>query len=216
MNAPKLDKRLRAVVNNIEGKVLADIGCDHGKVAITALLEGRVSSVIACDISAKSLDKAVKLASELNVENIQFRCGDGLKPIADDEVDCVVVAGMGGREITSILTNIPSGIKRFILVAQKNTVELRKFLCEKELTISKDFIVEQSDKFYDVIVAIADGKPSTLSEKELYCGKNSFENEDYVRYVAMLRKKSERFKNLDDKSQAAREIDRALELSTED
>ena len=70
IKAPKLDGRLRAVVDNIEGEVVADIGCDHGKVAVCALAEKRVVKAIACDISSKSLDKAVALAKTYELENI--------------------------------------------------------------------------------------------------------------------------------------------------
>ncbi|MDE5990990.1 MAG: class I SAM-dependent methyltransferase, partial [Clostridia bacterium] len=183
MNAPKLDKRLRAVVDSIQGLVLADIGCDHGKVAVCALLEGKVRKAIACDISSKSLDKAVELAKTYGLDNIDFRCGDGLKPILDNEVDCAVIAGMGGKEIMAILSDIPKGIKRLILVAHKNTIELREFLASKGLYIDKDFVVQESGKFYNIISAIEGfEKDCRLSEKELYLGKNRDRDPDYSLY----------------------------------
>ena len=64
----KLDNRLTALLGEIEGEVLADIGCDHGKLAVASLLEGKCSKVIAGDISAESLKKAVKLAKEYGLE----------------------------------------------------------------------------------------------------------------------------------------------------
>lgn len=213
MNAPKLDKRLRAVVDNVEGKTLADIGCDHGKVTVCALIEGRAQQAIACDISQKSLDKAVKLAKTYGLNNVQFRCADGLKQIADNEVDCVVIAGMGGKEIMSILTDIPQGIKRFVLVAHKNTIELREFLSSKNLYIDKDFVVEQGGKFYNIIVAISDsGKVCELSEEELYLGKNSNANADYILYIENLRRKESALKEYSDKSREGKILQRIIAI----
>ena len=213
MNAPKLDKRLRAVVDNVEGKTFADIGCDHGKVTVCALIEGRAQQAIACDISQKSLDKAVKLAKTYGLNSVQFRCADGLKQIADNEVDCVVIAGMGGKEIMSILTDIPQGIKRFVLVAHKNTIELREFLSSKDLYIDKDFVVEQGGKFYNIIVAISgNGKVCELSEEELYLGKNSNANADYILYIENLRRKERALKEYSDKSREGRILQRIIAI----
>ena len=50
----KLDKRLRSIVDLVDGDALADVGCDHGKVSIACLAEGRVKSVIASKVFAKS------------------------------------------------------------------------------------------------------------------------------------------------------------------
>ena len=59
----RLDKRLTAVVNEVNGEVLADIGCDHGKVSAASLIGGKVKRVIACDISEDSLSKASLFSS---------------------------------------------------------------------------------------------------------------------------------------------------------
>ena len=56
------NKRLRSIIDEINNAhTLADIGCDHGKVSVMCLLEKRAQHVIACDISAPSLQKAEKL-----------------------------------------------------------------------------------------------------------------------------------------------------------
>ncbi|MDE7078539.1 MAG: class I SAM-dependent methyltransferase [Clostridia bacterium] len=216
MNAPKLDKRLRAVVDSIHGIVLADIGCDHGKVAVCALLEGKVRKAIACDISSKSLDKAVELAKTYGLDNIDFRCGDGLKPILDNEVDCAVIAGMGGKEIMAILSDIPKGIERLILVAHKNTIELREFLASKGLYIDKDFVVQESGKFYNIISAIEGfEKDCRLSEKELYLGKNRDRDPDYSLYIEKLRQKKNKLEEFADKSREAKILKKIFEIIDE-
>ena len=73
-----IDKRLESIVNEIDGDTLVDVGCDHGKVTFEAIKRGKVKKVIATDISQKSLDKCVKLINKANIQNVDFRCGDGL------------------------------------------------------------------------------------------------------------------------------------------
>ncbi|MDE5756536.1 MAG: class I SAM-dependent methyltransferase [Clostridia bacterium] len=184
-----LGKRLTAVVQEVEGKSLADVGCDHGKVSIAALLQGRVKKVIACDISPKSLQKAIDLAEKCKVKDIDFRAGDGLQVIDDGEVDCVVIAGMGGNEIMSILSHIPQGVKKLVLSPHRNSIELREFLSGKGIYIAKDYIVKDGRKFYDVIVAEIDsGKDCSLDRRQLLLGKNA-KGGDFDEYLQILRQK---------------------------
>lgn len=199
----KLDKRLRAVVNEVQGDTLADIGCDHGKVSVASLLEKRVKKVIACDISKDSLQKAVDLSGRYNLSDIECRLGDGLMPLEDKEADCAVIAGMGGNEIMSILSKGLKGIKRFILVAHRNTIELREFLSAHNLYIQKDYIVYQSGKFYDIIVALANtDKDCRLSERQLYAGLNT-DSEDFMIYSRHIRQKYAQLRKFSDTSEQA-------------
>lgn len=188
----RLDKRLTAVVNEVNGEVLADIGCDHGKVSAASLIGGKVKRVIACDISEDSLSKASQLAKRLGLDAMECRCGDGLIPLKDNEADCAVIAGMGGNEIISILSKGSKGIKRFVLVAHRNVVDLRKFLRAQGFYTEKDYTVEEGGKFYDIIVALADTGKMSTDEKSLYIGKNSIDNPDFVKYSRHIREKYEK------------------------
>lgn len=184
-----LGKRLATVVNEVDGKRLADIGCDHGKVSVACLLAGKVEKVIACDISEPSLNKAIDLAKRCKVNNIEFRVGDGLNVIKDGEADCVVIAGMGGKEIISILSYLPQGIKSLVLSPHKNVIELREFLSDKCIYIDKDYIVKDGKKFYDVIVARLDVKKDCkLERRQLLLGKNQ-SGKDFEEYLELLRQK---------------------------
>ena len=180
------------------------------------MLERRVKKAIACDISSKSLEKAVQLSKLYGLDDIEFRCGDGLQPLDDNEVDCAVIAGMGGKEIIAILSEIPQGIKKFVLVAHKNTIELRKFLADKNLYIDKDFVVEESGKFYNIIVSLADSeKDCRLSEKELFLGKNGDCNPDYQSYILKLRQKKSALEEFADKSREAKILNKIFEIIDE-
>lgn len=184
-----LSKRLRAVADEVDGKSMADVGCDHGKVSIECLLSGKVEKVIACDISVKSLQKAIDLAKELQVKDIDFRVGDGLQVIKDGEVDSVVIAGMGGIEIMSILSHIPKGVKQLVLSPHRNAIELRQFLSDREIYIDKDYVVKDGKKFYDVIVAKLDsGRDCKIDRRQLLLGKNQ-KRGDFEDYIRSLKQK---------------------------
>lgn len=184
-----LGKRLSAVVDEVDGKSMADVGCDHGKVSVACLLNSKVERVIACDISQKSLEKAVDLAEKYKVKDIEFRVGDGLQIIGDYEVDSVVIAGMGGNEIMSILSHIPQGVKKLILSPHRNAIELRQFLSDRDIYIDKDYVIKDGRKFYDIIVAELDSdKDCALDRRQLLLGKNQ-RGGDFEEYLEFLRQK---------------------------
>ena len=210
-----LGKRLTAVVKEIEGKSLADVGCDHGKVSIAAILGGKVERVIACDISSKSLQKAIDLAEKCQVKDIEFRAGDGLQVIGDGEVSCAVIAGMGGNEIMNILSRIPLGIKRLVLSPHRNVVELRSFLSKKNIYIDKDYIVKDGRKFYDIIVAQIDsGKDCEIDRGQLLLGKNK-SGGDFDEYLRLLRQKYDALMQMSADSEKAKLYKEMLDLAEE-
>ena len=186
-----IDKRLNSIINEIDGHILVDVGCDHGKVTCQALLEKKVDKAIAVDISNKSLQKCQNLAKKLHLDNIEFRCSDGLEAIAKDEQDTVVIAGMGGYEIIKILSKNKYDINKLILCPHQDVEKLRDYL-KDNYSIEKDYCVYQDDHFYSIIVA-HQGK-GILSRKELLLGKDSLANKDYLGYLEMLKDKYERIK----------------------
>lgn len=175
----KLDKRLDCLLNEIIGETFADIGCDHGKLAVSAILSGRTERTIAVDISKDSLAKTKKLADSYGVgEKVSCRVGDGFLPITE-RIDTAVIAGMGGYEISSIITNCLCDVKRFVLCPHQNASIARKALNEIGYTAVKDYIVQSGDKFYPIIVAEQCQDFIPFSESEMRFGKNTPPTQDY-------------------------------------
>lgn len=172
----KLSKRLREISANINDiDTLADIGCDHGKLIIDAVLSGKVKIGYAVDISKKSLQKAIDEAKRNNIsEKIYFFESDGIKCLPEN-IDCVVIAGMGGIEIANILSQKRLHSK-YILVPHQDTVFLRKYLKNNNYNIEKDYVVEDN-KFYDIIVC-RHGENNYTNE-EIFLGKNIPESYEY-------------------------------------
>ena len=125
----KYDKRIDALIEECCGEVLADIGCDHGYVAVGAVLSGKVKRAVAIDISEKSLEKTRLLSEQTGVaDKVRCLCGNGFAPL-DEDVDVAVIAGMGGVEIISVLEAAGDKLPaRLVLCPHQNAYELRRWL----------------------------------------------------------------------------------------
>ena len=88
------------------GTRLADIGTDHAYLPVWLVLEGRVASAIASDLRPGPLQRAKETAKTYGTE-IDCRLCNGLTCITPDEVDTIVIAGMGGETIAAILSAAP-------------------------------------------------------------------------------------------------------------
>ena len=181
-----IDKRLNALLDEVDCNTLVDVGCDHGKLSCQSLLEGKAKKVIAVDISDKSLQKCRDLARKLKLKNIEFRCSDGLSAIKDNEADEVVIAGMGGYEIIKILKRNLAGVEKYVFCPHQDVVALRDYM-KGNYIIEKDYVLFNDEHFYSVIVARL-GK-SKMSTKELYFGKDNLQNKDYVDYLKAQKEK---------------------------
>ncbi len=111
-----LSKRLDCILSLINPcDLLADIGSDHGYLALHALKSNKAKRVIASDMRQKPLNQAQKTFAQANVfENVNFVLSDGLSNI-ELLPDCVVIAGMGGDLIVKI---IEKDLERFKNVSQ--------------------------------------------------------------------------------------------------
>lgn len=82
----------------------ADIGCDHGRLSVALLQQGRADRVIASDISAPSLQKATELAALCGLgSRLTTVLSDGMAHLGPDEADAIAICGMGGELIARIL-----------------------------------------------------------------------------------------------------------------
>ncbi len=182
----RLDQRLKTVADLVDGKVVADIGCDHGKLGYYLLGVEKAKKVIATDISAPSLKKAKELALENGVcDNMETRLGDGLEPVESAEADNVIIAGMGGDLIAKIILSAYEKNKRyqtFILSPNTHAEKVRRTLSEIGHEIIVDDIVFACGKYYTVIKS-KEGGEVVLTEKQILLGKFYNKNENFFNYA---------------------------------
>ena len=100
-----ISRRLLACADLVPaGARVADVGCDHGYLGIHLLQTGRAAHVIATDLREKPLQKARANAAQFGTaDRMDFFTANGLAAVDPQTVDTVVIAGMGGDNIASIL-----------------------------------------------------------------------------------------------------------------
>jgi tRNA (adenine22-N1)-methyltransferase len=152
----KLGPRLEAVASFIpEGKRVADIGTDHGLLPIHLRRLGISPAVIASDLRPGPLDSAMRNARRFGAEKITFRLCAGLEGYRQDEADVVVIAGMSGETIRSILEKAAwdwTG-KQLILEANTKHPELLTWLYQNGMHIVGERIPEENGRPYRVYCA---------------------------------------------------------------
>lgn len=190
----ELTPRLQVIADQIpQGARLADVGTDHGYLPAWLLLSGRIEYAIAADLREGPLERARETARRAGVAGqVSFRLCNGLSAIAADEVETVVVAGMGGETICSILSAAPwtrEG-KQLVLQPMTGFTELRRWLQNNGYIIKKERIVREGKRLYTILEA-AGGAMQPLSPAELWAGRQSG---DPLRreYLAFMRSKAEK------------------------
>ena len=156
-----------------EGCRLADVGTDHGYLPVYLLQRGRIRSAIAADIGAEPLAHARRTAEEYGVEGIDFRLCDGLRDMAPDEADTLVIAGMGGETIIAILEEAPwtrGGAHTLLLQPMTKTADLRQWLAVNGFTFTEERLVWDKNYLYPVLRVTGGGTPQALTERQALTG----------------------------------------------
>ena len=106
-----------------------------------------------------------------------FRLCDGLKGISPEEVQSVVIAGMGGETIASILAAAPWTRARnvpLVLQPMSSMPDLRLWLSRNGYEIAAERLAREGDTLYTALLARA-GEMAPLTPAELWAGRNSAE-----------------------------------------
>lgn len=202
----KLDTRLKMAAEEVrEGKIVADIGTDHAYLPAFLIENNICPSAIAADIGKGPLENARKVVSTSKdlSEKIELRLSDGLKEIEADEVDDIVIAGMGGILIAEILTAAPwvkDKEKRLILQPMSHAEDVRKYLCENGFEIIKEKACTDGKHNYIIIVAEFRNKENDKDDAFYYKGLIQYDaSPDAQKYhnarMASLIKKHDALKN---------------------
>ncbi|WP_170840940.1 tRNA (adenine(22)-N(1))-methyltransferase [Salibacterium halotolerans] len=173
MNHDNIPKRLRVVAEHIRaGSVIADIGTDHGAVPIFALKQNLAASAAACDVNDGPLAAARRNIQEEQLEEwISVCSGDGLHALQEgDDVDTVIISGMGGTLISSILEDgqtILDGVGHLILQPNMGAVNIRRWLRTNGWKLESEDIIEENNRIYEILTAIPGKADSPYSSTPL-------------------------------------------------
>ncbi|GIN70957.1 SAM-dependent methyltransferase [Bacillus sp. J14TS2] len=165
MNSEKLSKRLETVVSFIKSSMsIADIGSDHAYLPCYAVKKGIAISAIAGEVVEGPYQSALKQVEAAHLtDKISVRKGNGLEVLqSTDQVDCIIIAGMGGSLITEILSAQKqklASVSRLILQPNIAAEKVRKWLYEQNWQLIAEQLIEEEGKYYEVLVA-EHGNPS--------------------------------------------------------
>ena len=165
----KLSKRLASIALNIdkEDKVV-DIGCDHGYLSIYLKAVNGNKIVIATDINENALNMAKKNINKNRIL-IETRLGNGLDVINYNEVDTIIISGMGGNTILNILKkNKLKYIKKIVIQNNTDIPLIRKYINKLGYTIKNEQLIIDKNIYY-IIITFSKGKHK-YTKKELYFG----------------------------------------------
>lgn len=228
-NMKPLSKRLQQIVDLVPNHAtIADVGCDHGKVLQYAVLHLNPVFVYGSDISKSSVNKTTNLLQNMKCSNFKTLQSDGLQAYSNAEKRCIttiVIAGMGGREIVSILSKLLQekeqyeNLKTLVLQPQNNVEFLREFLQNSKFNIMFDKKLKDKHMFYDVLqVQPFCEKGQNLTEDQLLFGKTNLQtyNDDFVLFLNLQLKQINKIlskaKQEDVKKQQLKLQDKLLKL----
>lgn len=168
--------RLNKVASMVEKcNSIVDVGTDHAYIPIYLVKNKVCNNAIASDISEGSLKKAENNIIFENLDDKVFcRLGRGLTTVKPYEVNCAIIAGIGGNLIIDILKESLPVFKSFdyaILQPMQHSEVLREYIYLSGYNIIDEEICIENDKFYEIIKVKYDNKPKNIESIYYEIGK---------------------------------------------
>ena len=174
MDSKTISRRLQQVAAFVpEGARLLDVGSDHAYLPIYLMEKGMIRHAIAGEVVEGPFQSAQKnVATHGLSQQIEVRLANGLAAFeVEDQVDTIVIAGMGGRLIADILAagqEKLTSVKRLILQPNNREDELRAWLSENAFSLVTELMLEEAGKFYEILVA--EKGQQSLTDQQLRFG----------------------------------------------
>lgn len=193
---------------------LADIGTDHAYLPIWLVKKEIISKAIAADINMGPLQKAAFNIRRYSVgKKVDARLSDGLELIFPNEADDIVIAGMGGELISTIIDKAPwlkDQEKRLILQPMTSEPELRNYLQKNGFSVKQEQAVRDGERIYTVMQAEYDPENVQTDALFPYVGilqADTEENKAYIeRQCNRLQKRVDGLKQSDKNAEEANQL----------
>ena len=189
----KLSPRLLAAASQVRpGATAADVGTDHGYLACYLALQTGCPKVYASDLNPKPLEQAVRTIAENGLEGrVLPILSDGVKELPLSEIDDVIVAGMGGDLILSILSDprLFDPEKRLILQPMSKAEVLRRGLYRMGFELIRETAVRDGRFVYTVLAVRYTGISREVDEFFALTGLLSGKTPDERAYLSRVLEK---------------------------
>lgn len=168
-----LSNRLKEIASFIPDNVkIVDIGCDHALLDIYLYKNRKNIKIIASDINENALEQAKKNIKKYKLDkSIETRLSNGLDNINSDEIDTIVISGMGSHSIVGILRMNQKKLINVdnIIIQSNNHIDfLRERILELNYYIDSEKLVKDNNIIY-TIISFKKGK-KRYNKKEIYFG----------------------------------------------
>ena len=198
--ANRPDDRLMMCASFVRrGKKVADIGTDHAYLPVWLCRSGICPAAVAADVNPEPLERGRRSVRQAGLEDkISLRLSDGLKEIAPDEAEDIVIAGMGGELITKIIDDCGysrDGSRRFILQPMTKSELLIEWLDNNGFEILRQDCCTAAGKCYTVLSAAYTGSAPSEDGLFYYMGRldpkaNPLHRRFIEQHIERLKKKS--------------------------
>lgn len=216
-----ISKRLKTIAGMAEkDSVVCDVGTDHGYLAIYLVDRKLAKKVIAMDVAKGPLSKAQANIALYHCEDrIETRLSDGLDKLMPNEASTVIMAGMGGILITSLLEKgkeVMDSVRELIVSPHTDAELVRRYLLQNGYAIVQEKMVVEEGKYYIILKAVH-GRESYEKIWEYRYGRLLLESENPVlkEYLEKELGKCERLKNDLEEIQTENSLKRRKELEEE-
>ena len=207
-----MDSRLKAIMDFVpSGSKVADIGTDHGYLAIELIKRNIAEFVVASDKNPKPLAAAQKNIKDAGIaNNVDLRLGDGLKSLNVGEVDVICIAGMGGALMCEILDASPeivSKVEKIILQPMNVVDRVRQWTTDNNFYIEDEDLAEVDGIIYEIICLSRNfgrSKPTKKSKSPLL-----------QKYINAKIEKLQKVYNSMSKSERAKNSDKYIEIENQ-
>lgn len=171
----QLSNRLFHMAKLVErGERVVDVGTDHGFIPVYLATHQICSFCIASDINKGPLENAKKHIAKYSAKGVDLRLGGGLSQVtAEDQINTIIIGGMGGPLIIDILRNdeaIVKGATRLILQPQNHVGDVRRYIHTIGFKIKEESFIKDDGKYYTIIHAVP-GTEAYEKEYEYIYGK---------------------------------------------
>ena len=168
-----LSNRLKEIASFIPDNIkMVDIGCDHALLDIYLYKNRKNIKIIASDINENALEQAKKNIKKYNLDKfIETRLSNGLDNINSNEIDTIVISGMGSHTIVGILRMNQKKLINVdnIIIQSNNHIDfLRERILELNYYIDSEKLVKDNNIIY-TIISFKKGKEK-YNKKEIYFG----------------------------------------------
>lgn len=170
MKARPMMDRLEAVFDIVpNAESIADIGTDHGYLAVELIVRGKAKHVIAGDVHKGPLESAKSYVASRGLSDvIDCRLGDGLQVTQKGELNGAICCGMGGFLMRDIVEEGPEPLEFYVLQPQNGQAELRQYMVEKGYRIVKEIVMKDMGKMYTAFVAVRSDCVDTYGDNTSY------------------------------------------------